>query len=259
MSKNQYVGGAVQQEKGFTLIELSVVLAIIGLLVAGIVAGQNLVKQAKLRNIVREQDEVRQSLNAFKLRYDALPGDFDNAYSFWGANCASTADRCNGDKDRQIEITGTDINDGMEIYRFWQHLNLAQVYNGAFTGQGGGTDGDAGAIQGTIGVNIPASKMQGIGITPIYTTGTTYTTATYSGNVLIFGGEVEDELATLGKFSATDAYNIDIKADDGAPLTGVALSAGTTGADADNCVDNTNDTYNLDSTEAEPCGLAFKL
>ncbi len=37
---------------GFTLIELSIVIVIIGLIVAGIIGGQSLVRQAKVRPII---------------------------------------------------------------------------------------------------------------------------------------------------------------------------------------------------------------
>lgn len=247
-----------RKNKGFTLIELSIVLVIIGLIVGGVIAGQNLVKQAKLRAVISEQDAVRQAINAFKLRHQAWPGDFSNAYAYWGTSCATDAAECNGDGDSAIEIAGTDVNDGMEGYRFWQHLNLAGIYPGSYTGIGAGTDGEASALAGTINVNIPTSKVTGVGLTVIYTSGTTYTTASTSGNILLFGGEVDDALATDTEFSAPDVASIDQKLDDGAPLTGQLLSTGTSGADADDCVDGTS-AYNLDATVEAICGMAFTL
>lgn len=248
-----------KENKGFTLIELSIVLVIIGLIVAGVVAGQNLVKQAKLRSIIKENDDTRQAVNAFKLRFNAIPGDFDNAYSYWGSSCAADgATDCNGDGDSAIEISGTDAND-LEGYRFWQHLNLSSLYPGSYTGIGSGSDGGATAEQGTVGVNIPASKYTGVGITAVYNSGTTYTTGTYYGNILLFGGEVSGDVASLIRFSVPDIYSIDIKADDGAPTTGTVRSKGSSGTNASDCVNSSTSAYNLDSTTAEPCGLAFTM
>ena len=258
MQTNKF--GTIKSRKAFTLIELSVVLVVIGLIVAAVVAGQNLVSQAKLRNLIKEQENTRQAISAFKLRFSALPGDFSNAYAFWGSSCAAGgAADCNGDGDSQIEISGTDVNDGMEGYRFWQHLNLAGIYPGSYTGIGAGTDADASAPEGTINVNIPASKVTGVGITPIYNSGTTYLTASYSGNILLFGGAVTDEIAAANRFSAPDAYSVDVKADDGAPTSGTMRSKGSSGTDATDCVDSSTSAYNLDSTSATPCGIAFTL
>lgn len=243
--------------QGFTLIELSIVLVIIGLLIGGVMTGQSLVKQAKFRAMLKEQDDVQQAMNIFRMQYNALPGDFNNGFAYWGQKCADSEDKCNGNGDRKVTIEGTDPQ-AMEGYRFWQHLNLAGMYPGAFTGEGDGTG--ATAKKGTISVNIPASKLKGIGMTAIYESADVhYTTATtHVGNLLIFGGMVEDDIANQTEFSATDAYQVDTKTDDGNPLTGHVLSMGTEGNSDIDCVDTTTTpvAYNLDSTDATPCAVA---
>ena len=65
----------VNNKKAFSLIELSIVLIIIGLLVAGITGGQSLIKSAKMRTIVTEIRNYEQALNSFYLLKDYLPGD----------------------------------------------------------------------------------------------------------------------------------------------------------------------------------------
>ena len=57
----------LKASSGFTLIELSIVIVIIGLIVAGVVGGQVLVKQAKLKGVVSDVEKYRTALNAFKL------------------------------------------------------------------------------------------------------------------------------------------------------------------------------------------------
>lgn len=243
--------------QGFTLIELSIVLVIIGLLVGGVMTGQSLVRQAKFRAMLKEQDDVQQAMNIFRMQYNALPGDFNNAFAYWGQKCADDAERCNGNGDRKITIEGVDPQ-AMEGYRFWQHLNLAGMYPGAFSGEGDGTGATAGT--GTIGVNIPASKLKGVGMTAGYESAARhYTTATtHVGNLLIFGGMVQGDIADKPQFSAADAYHVDAKTDDGNPLAGHALSLGSAGNGDADCVDTTTlpNSYNLDSTEAVPCGIA---
>ena len=81
----------------FSLIELSIVLIIIGLLVAGITGGASLIESAKMRNFINEVNSWRQALYTFKVRYDRLPGDLNND-GFLGGWCGGST--CpNGDKN----------------------------------------------------------------------------------------------------------------------------------------------------------------
>ncbi|KKB96358.1 hypothetical protein SZ25_00507 [Candidatus Arcanobacter lacustris] len=74
---------------GFTLIELSIVMVIIGLLIGGILVGQSLIEAANARSLVNQISSYRSALTIFssKYGYNAIPGDFNNASSFIvGAN-----------------------------------------------------------------------------------------------------------------------------------------------------------------------------
>jgi prepilin-type N-terminal cleavage/methylation domain-containing protein len=249
--------GITNGSQGFTLIELSIVLVIIGLLVGGVMAGQSLVKQAKFRAAIGEQEAVQGALNAFRMQYNGFPGDFNNGFAYWGQNCASTVSKCNGNGDRKITIAGNDPEE-LEGYRFWQHLNLAGMYPGAFTGVGNGNGTEA--TTGTVNVNIPASKMKGMGMTVVYESPDAhYTTeTTHTGNILMYGGQVAGSIANKTEFSAADAYQMDSKADDGDPLVGHVLSIGTAGNGDADCVDNSVEPnmYNLDAMDPTPCGIA---
>ena len=64
--------------KAFSLIELSIVLIIIGLLVAGITGGQSLIESAKIKNLANEIDGWRKALLIFRVKNDRWPGDLDN-------------------------------------------------------------------------------------------------------------------------------------------------------------------------------------
>jgi prepilin-type N-terminal cleavage/methylation domain-containing protein len=65
--------------KGFTLVEIAIVLVIVGLLVAGILKGQELITSARVRNIIQQKDAVQAAYFAFLDRYKVLPGDLTTA------------------------------------------------------------------------------------------------------------------------------------------------------------------------------------
>jgi len=65
-----------QMQRGFTLVEIAIVLVIIGLLLGGILKGQELITNAKVRNVADQQNAVKAAVYAFQDRYRALPGDF---------------------------------------------------------------------------------------------------------------------------------------------------------------------------------------
>lgn len=119
---------------GFTLVELSIVIVIIGLIVAGVTAGNALVRQAQLRAVGTNVDKFQAAIYAFKLQYNALPGDFNNASAVWGTACDSTPSNCNGNNDRKIDFTGVNLQN--ESLRAWQHLYLAALLPVSVTGTG---------------------------------------------------------------------------------------------------------------------------
>jgi len=61
---------------GFTLIEIAIVLVIIGLLVGGVLKGQELITGARVRNLISQQDGIKAAFFGFQDRYRALPGDY---------------------------------------------------------------------------------------------------------------------------------------------------------------------------------------
>lgn len=122
----------------FTLVELSIVIVIIGLIIAGVTAGSSLVQATKLRAITTEVDQFKAAINTFKLQYDALPGDLKIASSYWtGVQ--------NGNGNRVVDWSGEDLY-------AWRHLALAGLIPGVFSGSN--------AVNSrTIGGNIPESAF----------------------------------------------------------------------------------------------------
>ncbi len=61
--------------RGFTLIELSIVLVIIGLIIGGILVGKDLIEAGRIRKQITQIEALQTSVMAFKLKYDGMPGD----------------------------------------------------------------------------------------------------------------------------------------------------------------------------------------
>lgn len=99
--------------RGFSLAELSIVLIIIGLLVAGVSSGSKLVRASQLQGYMSDLNEHKIAYEGFQLAYDCIPGDCLVAESFFGASNTN-----NGDGDRVIEWSDP------ERYNGWNHLAL---------------------------------------------------------------------------------------------------------------------------------------
>ena len=87
-------------QRGFTLIELSIVVVVVALIVSGVVAGQSLVQQAQLRSILSDLDKFRFASTSFKGQYGALPGDFSKATAYFSGcsdeTLSGSTNSCNG-------------------------------------------------------------------------------------------------------------------------------------------------------------------
>ena len=138
----------------FSLVELSIVLVILGLLTGGILTGQSLIRAAELRAILTEKDRYIAAANTFRGKYLALPGDLTNATDFWGDISAAVPGfckthtgepsyvlTCNGNGNGRVgpdPYEGTFPNGSMEIYEsiyFWRHLSNAGMIEGNYTGE----------------------------------------------------------------------------------------------------------------------------
>ncbi len=112
-------------QQGFTLIELSIVLVIVGLLLGGIFKGQELITQAKIRNITNDLTGTTTALHSYQERYRALPGDDAGAAARW-----TTPTTLSGNGNGQITGNYNDTA-GAESGYFWQHLRLSGLIAGA--------------------------------------------------------------------------------------------------------------------------------
>ncbi len=250
------------KQKGFTLVELSIVIVIVGLIVSGVVAGQSLVKQAQLRSIISEQEQLKSTINAFRLEYNGYPGDITNGSSYFTTGCsaaggwaaASVAADCNGDGNSQVLMAAGNTG---EAYAAWVELAKANLYPGVFI--------PGAVVAGTINTNIPASKFSGYGITLGYDDSSSDLTAgdaASSGgrdagkNVIVFGSATAGVANGTG-LSVNRAYVIDTKVDDGNPVKGIVLAVGVVAAGATDCGVAATSLYKYNSTDTAPCSVAF--
>lgn len=178
---------------GFSLIELSIVIIIIGLLIAGIAAGSSMVKQSSLNSIIIEEQNYITAINSFKSRFNALPGDFANAGSIW-PNCDPSPQNCNGNNNGLIEWQ-------QESLRAWQQLEAAGMIGGQFNGTS----------------NEPIAK---------YGSGTFWRIESNTDNIYTVQANTKNSLEILSStmfnfISSADAYYIDKRIDDGVPSNGL--------------------------------------
>jgi prepilin-type N-terminal cleavage/methylation domain-containing protein len=256
-----------KSKDGFSLVELSIVLVILGLLTGGVMTGQSLIRAAELRAITTESEQFAAAVNTFKGKYFGLPGDLNNATSFWGganagASCnaghttAGTGTQtCNGNGNGQIKHSNADGYN--EIYMFWQHLANAGLINGTFGGMAIGSDSET-LQRVVIGTNGFISKIQGATyFIETYNWGGSSTRFTYNYvNSLQFGKPDTANLRPTDPIITTEeAWNIDKKTDDGLPGQGRLLSMRS------ECINGALGsplaaTYNLTAT-GQRCGLVW--
>ena len=251
-------------QQGFSLVELSIVLVILGLLVGGVLTGQSLIRAAQLRGITTQVDQYAAASKSFRDKYLYLPGDLPNATSFWPVNpsgCPSgggTVGTCNGDGDGGIDYISlvAVTNRGCEASEVWKHLSFAGLISGSYSTQ------TAASCYGllALGTTLPQSKLSDaywevIRLPePLTGSGSGSTAQTFfagtGGNVLALGGGSSANYWNISPSSlkAEEAWNIDTKMDDGKPSTGKVTVPRDDGVGGANCVN-----------EAATGGPAFEL
>src|SRR3954453_9534199 len=184
-----------KSQRGFTLVEIAIVLVIIGLLLGGILKGQEMITQAKIKNVIADVTGVSAAMYGYQDRYRALPGDDKNA-DRWTSGGGGVKGNGNGVIEGTYNSTaGTPP----ESLQFWDHLRRAGFVGGA------GTENPFNAVSGKMGVQTG----DGSGPTPGGVLGVTATTEQFTGLILCTAN-LPDKIAV----------SVDAQMDDGKGKTG---------------------------------------
>lgn len=226
-------------KQGFTLIEISIVLVIIGFLTGGVLVGRDLVSAAEVRAQITQIESFHQATNTFKTKYNSsLPGDINaaNATTFGFAARGSAAGQ--GDSNGVIEGNGGISACGQcslrgETLMFWSDLTYANgksvnLIPGSFSSASSTAyvNGGAAPLSGTqFALYLPKAKLGKENY--IYAWSGGY--GVNSNNINYFGLAqpyiwYASAINVFKSIRVIDAYNIDKKIDDGLPQTGNVLA-----------------------------------
>ncbi|MBI1276468.1 prepilin-type N-terminal cleavage/methylation domain-containing protein [bacterium] len=197
---------------GFSLLELAVAIAVAGLLIAGVMAGRQLMDSGKATSVVTDTEEVQRAVAQFVKTYGALPGDMANASTRLGVSPDGTA-TFNGNGNGEIDNNN-------ERQALWQHLALAGLIKGQYNP----------TVAAAPGTSLKTSKFgRDVGmqvyIEPV------------SSQVMIEYSRFQGGAGDYGFLTAEEARRIDQKYDDGNPTTGRIRAADGTGG---TCLNGTN-------------------
>ena len=157
------------KQKGFTLVEIAIVLVIVGLLIGGVLKGQEMITNAKLKRIESDNAGLLAALYSYQDRYLQLPGDDSGAADRFTIYAGGATN--NGDGDGAIGLGATPSEDwnllittawaagGQETIKFFSHLRAAGLISG------GPLEADAARVTnaygGPIGIQDGALAMTG--------------------------------------------------------------------------------------------------
>ncbi len=213
------------KQSGFTLVEIAIVLVVIGLLLGGILKGQQLINSARVRNMADQNSGVQTAYFGFIDRFRQIPGDMAPADACTAigsavdaaAACAVPANAPGGDRNGRVD-------QWEEAGAVWAHLSAAGFLNGTFTGV---TTDAATYTAGVLSGDVPGNAFQQpimLAYTNDYEAGAGAPTIRLA---FAFGSGVQPSLYR----------ELDVKLDDGSAATGVmrptvdTAVAGETGDD----------------------------
>jgi prepilin-type N-terminal cleavage/methylation domain-containing protein len=125
----------IKLTRGFTLIELAIVLVVIGLLLGGILKGQELIESARARNLISQMDSIKAAFFTFQDKYRALPGDYPGDLA--RANLSGIVnDTVGGNSDGVVR----DTPQARESLLVWVHLSHANLISGNYRASGSQPD-----------------------------------------------------------------------------------------------------------------------
>jgi prepilin-type N-terminal cleavage/methylation domain-containing protein len=224
--------------RGFTLIELSIVLVIIGLVIGGVLAGQDMIQAAYVRAQIAQINQYNTAVHTFQSKYSGLPGDLSDPYATQFGFVSRGSFAGEGDGNGVIEGTncqGAGCNTGYEEFQgetgtFWHDLSTAQLIENGFS-----TAGEVGSVGGApmtvVQAYLPPAKIGGGNYVYVWSGGPSAGSG-IKDNINYFGVSAwpytfngsSSFLYSQSGMTVQQAYNIDKKTDDGYPQSGNVLA-----------------------------------
>jgi len=148
-------------EAGFTLVEIAIVLVIVGLLLGGILKGQEMINQARIKNAINDFNGITVAITSYQDRYRFLPGDDPNASTRWTAQAPAS-----GNGNGTVEGLYGSVTANDESRLFWQHLRIAGFVPGLTTGAGAQSQ-PTNSVAGIMGAESGVVGTRGLGFTTL--------------------------------------------------------------------------------------------
>jgi len=189
------------KQKGFTLIEIAIVLVIIGLLIGGVLQGQQLIQNSRVKQAVKDLNGTAAATFAYQDRYGRVPGDDGPTLTLQARGSSWSSASIGGDADGTLEVTLAETFTGAgEGGPFWRQLKASGAISGAPTA--------------LLTAALPSNSWGGLlGITAD-----------------VMGGGLAGNKVCLSQVPGAAAISIDNQLDDGAGATGgVRATLGTSG------------------------------
>ncbi|MDB5478090.1 MAG: hypothetical protein JWM96_585 [Alphaproteobacteria bacterium] len=223
-------GSRLWQQQGFTLVELAIVLMIIGLLIGGILRGQELLMNARIASTIKQVTSYTGAINTFRDAYAALPGDLSQALNRIPGCATNGCTNGNGNGLIGAPILFWQLSDQSipgESTQFWKHLALTHIISGV--------NPSANAL--SFGISHPSAPLGGgfSVVTSVKDPNDPTGSMTTGSIVLRLHGDLVGGPGTVIEdnpvVSPKQAAQLDRKMDDGMPGTGdVQAGASGTGA-----------------------------
>ena len=245
-------------EKGFTLVELAVVMIIIGLLIGGVLKGQELIKNAKVTSTISQVKSLDAAASTFQDIYAGLPGDLLNPGARMpnctGTPCVPTAGtQGNGEVEATADF---DPSAGDEAQAFFVHLAASDLLSGVVPGADSfGSNYPEAPVGGGWMVMTATAQADLPGVAGTDTTiGSTFRRGLY----LMHQNSVGD--TGTGASNAVTMQRIDRKIDDGNPLSGTVYAVEQTAATCtvDDGSSGASNTYNT-ASGAYDCSAIIRI
>lgn len=241
------------KESGFTLVELAIVLVIIGLIVGGVLVGQDLIKAAEIRSTVADVERYNAAANTFRNKYNGLPGDLlaSRAVQFGLAEAGTPRDGTAGQGDGNSIIEGCAQSStalGCETATFWIDLTSAQLIADAFVYGAAATTGSVANGNGfpqedldTVDKRsryMPATPLRDSSYIHVYPhQGRNFFGIHAYSDITSAAGAQTFAAAGTAALSPLEASQIDDKMDDGLPASGILVAVSALTAATGHTVD----------------------